>query len=132
MKKNLQLFLFSVIALSSNYQSIFAANNWLLGWLEDSVDAEGNKVTASERIRTWDIHLDDIPSVIDGMIDIFLWLAWTISVIFVIIGAYKMLFGSLTQDVTKWKSTIIMALTGFAISLLAWFIVKFIFNNFSG
>lgn len=37
-------------------------------------------------------------------------LAGTIAVIFVIIGAYKILFGSLQQDKTKGRDTIIAAL----------------------
>ena len=125
MKRKNQILSASTIVLISQFQAIFAANNWLLGGLWEGTEA-------TEKIRTWDIHLEDIAPIINSMINIFLSLAWTIAVIFVIIGAYKMLFWSLTQDVTKWRSTIIMALTGFAISLLAWFIVKFIFNNFSG
>ena len=99
-------------------------NNWLLLWV-------WTWETARERIRTWDLHTKDIPNIIKSLIDIFLWLAWTIAVIFVIIWAYKLLFGSLKSDHTKWRETIVMAITGFAISVLAWFIVKFVFNNFS-
>jgi len=121
MKKDLQLFMASLIVWFTQFQTIFAENTGLFGWSK-----------TVKQIREWDFHLEDIAPIINSMINIFLSLAWTVAVIFVIIGAYKMLFGSLTQDVTKWRSTIIMALTGFAISLLAWFIVKFIFNNFSG
>jgi hypothetical protein len=92
---------------------------WFLWWVKDE-----------KQIRDGDIHIDDIPNIIQYLIDILLWIAWTISVIFVIVWAYKLLFGSLQWDHTKWRSTIIMALTGFAISALAWFIVKFIFSNF--
>lgn len=58
-------------------------------------------------------------------------IAGTIAVIFVIIGAYKILFGSLQQDKTKGRDTIISALGGFALAGLAWFIVRFIIDNFS-
>jgi type IV secretory pathway VirB2 component (pilin) len=58
-------------------------------------------------------------------------IAGTVAIIFIIIWAYKILFGSLEQDKTKWKDTIIMALSGFAIASLAWFIIKFIIDNFS-
>ncbi len=114
-----------ILSIISSYFIIITslityANEWLLEWI-------GSKT----RIRTWDIHLDDIPNVIKSLIDIFLWIAWTVSVIFVIVWAYKLLFGSLQWDHTKWRETIIMAITGFAISVLAWFVVKFIFNNFS-
>jgi type IV secretory pathway VirB2 component (pilin) len=58
-------------------------------------------------------------------------IAGTIAIIFIIIWAYKILFGSLEQDKTKWKDTIIMALSWFAIASLAWFIIKLIIDNFS-
>ncbi len=121
MKKSIQLYLASTITLITQVQEIFAENKGLLDWAKDH-----------EQIRKWEFHLEDIAPIINSMINTFLWIAWTVAVIFVIIGAYKLLFGSLKQDHTKWRETIIMALTGFAISLLAWFIVKFIFNNFSG
>ena len=122
MTKSIQLYLASTIVLLTQVQSIFAVENTgLIGW---------SKTT--KQIREWDFHLEDIAPIINSMINVFLSIAWTVAVIFVIIGAYKLLFGSLKQDHTKWRETIIMALTGFAISLLAWFIVKFIFNNFNG
>ncbi len=121
MKNRIQLFVAITLAWIIQIQTTSAENTGLIGASK-----------TQKQIREWDFHLEDIAPIINSMINVFLSLAWTISVIFVIIGAYKMLFGSLTQDVTKWRSTIIMALTGFAISLLAWFIVKFIFNNFSG
>lgn len=86
---------------------------------------------SEEKIRTWDIHTDDIPNIIVDAIDFFMSIAGTIAVIFVIIWAYKILFGSLEQDKTKWRDTILMALGGFAIASLAWFIVKFLLNNLS-
>jgi len=84
------------------------------------------------KLKKWDwITLWDIPNMIKNMIEFFIWIAWTIAVIFVIVWAYKILFGSLQQDKTKWKDTIIMALWGFVIATLAWFIVQFIFDNFT-
>ncbi len=82
-------------------------------------------------IRTWDIHTNDIPNIIKSAIDFFMSLAWTIAIIFIIIWAYKILFGSLEQDKTKWKDTIFMALWGFAIAALSWFIIKLIIDNLS-
>lgn len=81
------------------------------------------------KLRTWDVHLSDIPQMIRNAIDFLMWFAWTIAIIFVIIWAYKILFGSLEQDKTKWRDTIIMALSGFALAALAWFIVKVILDN---
>jgi len=82
-------------------------------------------------IRTGDIHTTDIPVIIKLAIDFFMSLAWTIAIIFVIVWAYKILFGSLEQDKTKWKDTIFMALGGFALAALSWFIIKLIIDNLS-
>jgi len=120
MIKKITLMISSFFFLYSTQINTYAAWKWLLEWTTWWVSS----------IRKWELDLDDIIWGIKWMIEIFLGLAWTISVIFVIIWAYKLLFGSLKSDHTKWRETIVMALTGFAISVLAWFIVKFVFDNF--
>lgn len=111
------------IANIQNTSSVFANENDLgLFW----TDACKTKTD----MRTWNIHVEDIPCMIQGAINFFLGIAGTIAVIFVIVWAYKILFGSLSQDTTKWKDTIIMALTGFAIATLSWFIIKILLDNF--
>lgn len=107
--------------------STFAAeeNAWWIFW------STGSTWLTKENVRRWDIHIDDIPMIIRSTIDLLLEISWTIAIIFIIIWAYKILFGSLTSEKTKWKDTIIMALTWFAIATLAWFIIKFIIDNFS-
>lgn len=120
MKKYIAL-LFVVLA---NTQTTFAAEDDLgLFWTE-------SKCATQKNFREWDIHIETIPCLIQGAINFFLGIAGTIAVIFVIIWAYKILFGSLSQDKTKWKDTIIMALTGFAIATLSWFIIKILLDNF--
>lgn len=83
-----------------------------------------------EKIRNGDIHLDTIPCVIRNWIDYFMGIAWTISVIFIIIWAYQMLFWSLQKDITKWRNTIIYSLAGFALAACSWLIIRFILDNF--
>ncbi|MDQ7008914.1 MAG: hypothetical protein Q9M94_01330 [Candidatus Gracilibacteria bacterium] len=118
--KKITLTLSSLYYLILSSSATFATGKGLLEGVGGSV----------ENIRTGNLHIDDIAGVIKGMIDIFLGLAGTISVIFVIIGAYYFLFGSIKGDISKGKDTITMALTGFAITVLSWFIVKLIFDNF--
>ena len=119
------ILLYFIVSITSINKIFADENTGLLKWI-----IEKDWVSWQERIRKWDIHLDDIPNVIHWMINIFIGIAWTVSVVFVIIGAYKILFGAFEGDHTKWRNTITMAITGFAISVLAWFIVKFIFSNF--
>ncbi len=56
-------------------------------------------------------------------------IAGTIAVLFIIIGAYKLLLGSTSQDSSKGKDTIFMAITGFVIASLAWLIIRTIIDN---
>ena len=86
---------------------------------------------SNEKLRKWEITLNDIPNAIRAMIDFFMWIAATIAVIFIIIWAYKILFWSLQQEKTKWRDTIIAALWGFALAALAWVIIRLIISNFS-
>ena len=83
------------------------------------------------KIRNWDIHVDDIPNIIKEAIDFFMSLAWTVAIVFIIIWWYKILFWSLEQDKTKWKDTIFMAIWGFILAALSWFIIKLIIDNLS-
>ena len=84
-----------------------------------------------KNLKSWDIWFSDIPNMITYAINFLMWIAATISVIFIIIWAYKTLFGSISQDKTKWRDTILMAIWGFIIASLAWFIIKLILDNFS-
>lgn len=81
------------------------------------------------KLRDWNVNLADIPNMIVYAINFLMLIAATISVIFIIIWAYKILFGSISQDKTKWRDTILMAIWGFIIASLAWFIIKLITDN---
>ena len=84
-----------------------------------------------DKLKKWNIWFEDIPNFITNAINFLMWLAATIAIIFIIIWAYKILFGSISQDKTKWRDTIIMAIWGFILASLAWFIVKLILDNFN-
>ena len=127
---NLKFLIAYFIITITSFNRVFAEENTgLLNWIIEK-EVDWKKMSGVERIRTWEIHLDDIPNVIHSLINTFIWIAWTVSVVFVIVWAYKVLFGSFENEHTKWRDTIVMAITGFAISVLAWFIVKFVFDNF--
>ncbi len=112
-------YFFYILWVLTSLQMTYAANDaWLL-W--DSL--------TTEQLRNWDIHTKDIPNVIKWAINFWMWIAWTIAVIFIILWAFKILFWSLEQDKTKWKDTIIMAIFWFAIASLAWFIIRLVIDN---
>lgn len=105
------------LAASIGTEQIFAAESSNILWISDS------------NLRNWDVDIADIPVAINSLIDFFMSIAGTIAVIFVIIWAYKILFGSIQQDKTKGRDTIIMALSWFALAALAWVIIKAILAN---
>lgn len=100
----------------------FASDAWILS-------ADGTK--KAEDIRKWDITINDIPNMIVWATNFLIWIAWTIAVIFIIVWAYKYLFGSLEGNSDKGKDTIYMALVWFAIAACSYLIIKFIFDNFA-
>lgn len=113
--------IFVILTIIINFQSrVFAAPSTWIFW---------SCVTDYQVIRKWDLTIDTIPCVISELIDVMMWIAWTISVIFIIIWAYQMLFGSLSKDNAKWKQTIIFAITWFVLASFSWLIIKFILDN---
>lgn len=106
--------LFFILKLNS-----FAADWWIL-WAKSSSD-----------LREWNITVNDIPNMVVYATNFLIWIAWTIAVIFIIVWAYKYLFGSLEGNSDKGKDTIYMALVWFAIAACSYLIIKFIFDNFA-
>ncbi|MCH2188457.1 pilin [Candidatus Gracilibacteria bacterium] len=102
---------------------VFAEEGGIFGEFTDN---------ANEKLKKGEISTDDIPNMFLGAINFLMGIAGTVAIIFVIIGAYQILFGSLQQDKTKGKETIIMALGGFALAALSWFIVRAVLDNLSG
>lgn len=69
---------YSLVAFLSSSYVTFAADNYT--GISDG------------RLREGKVHLTDIPGMIQSMINFFMGIAGTISVIFIVIGAYKILF----------------------------------------
>ena len=117
---------FSLIGFLLSLEISFA-DAWILWDFKKWTDYKG---TTEQAIRRWDIHTDDIPNIMRGMIDFLMQIAGTIAIIFIIVWAYHFLTGTASMDKTKWIKTIKMALWGFALSALSWFIIKLIIDNF--
>jgi hypothetical protein len=110
---------FYIITYCFAIQSSFAEEAWIFG----------TSITWEE-LRTWDIHADDIPGMIMAVISFWIWIAWTIAIIFIIYWAYQILFSEVTWwDKSKWKGTISSAIIWFTLALLSWFIVQFVMEN---
>jgi hypothetical protein len=111
---------YTIIALFTSFQVALAGSN---AWIFETSGVTG------DNLKQWNIHIGDIPNMIRWVIDFLLWVAGTISIIFVIVWAYQILFWSLSGDKSKWKNTIVAALIWFALASLAWFIIRFVIDN---
>ena len=81
-------------------------------------------------MSSWDVTFYDIPNMISHAIEVFMWLAWTVSIIFIIFGSYQIMYGSTSWDKSKWRNTVIAAIWGFILAALWYVIVNFIIDNF--
>lgn len=111
--------------LLSFYNNIFAIDAWIL-W-----GAWTSSWELQEKIRQWNIHIDDIPWILRYAIDYLMWFAWTVAVIFIILWAYKIALWWISNHKTEWKDMIILALSGFALASLSWVILKIVIDNFA-
>ena len=78
-----------------------------------------------QAIRTGDIHLRHIPCFIKYFAQTLIGIAGTLAVIFVMIGGYRYVLGSDEQK-DEAKRTILYALIGLAVSLMAWILVDIV------
>lgn len=76
----------------------------------------------ADKIKTGNIHSWHIPCFVKYFTQVLIGVAGSLSVIFIMIGGYRMMLGT-EDNKTKGKSTIIYALIGLAVSLMAWIIV---------
>lgn len=66
----------------------------------------------------------ELPCYVQYLSEVALYFAGGICVLFIIIGGYKYMIGSLSDDKEGGKKTLQYALTGFTVTLLAWTIVN--------
>lgn len=88
-------------------------------------------VGSVEKIRRLDIHLEEIPAVILGMIEFIMEFIVAFTIVVLIIGAYQMIFGTVADERSRGKTTIYLALSGFVLASLSWVILKIVADNFS-
>lgn len=116
MKKN---FFYSLLAFFLiNNKALAVWDGWFL-WVSET------------KIKNWDFTLSDIPNIISNATWFFMWLAWTVAVLVIIVWAYKYLFWSLQGKPDIWRETIAAAVFGFILAASAYIIIKFIIDNFS-
>ena len=83
-------------------------------------------------LRTGRFALWMLPYLALLLIQFFSILAGVLSVLFVVIGGYNFIIGSLSEDKEKGKKTVMYALIGFVVSMLAYTIVNLVQIAVSG
>ena len=77
-------------------------------------------------VKTGNIELWMIPHFIMYMVETVLGLAGLVAVLFMVIGGYQYAIGGMTEERDKGKKTIMYALGGMVVAMLAWAIVNLI------
>ncbi len=92
----------------------------------ENLGGEGDAcIGLADMIRSGDIHLRNLPCFIKYFSQVFIGVAGSLSVLFVMIGGYTYVLGK-DESKDKAKKTITYALIGLAVSLLAWIIVDIV------
>ncbi len=114
----------SAVAVTSAWSSVFAKDD-----ITDCGILAGVGADCKNKLRNGNVSFDDIPAIIQTATSILLGLTGTISMLMVILGGFKYALGSVEGDKTKGKEAVIYGIAGFAVSALAWFIVKLVLDN---
>mgnify|MGYP003420489174 CR=1 FL=1 len=126
MKKIKYLMFFTLTLI---YNSTFA-DGWIFTWISWVTWSWASQADVA-KLRNWNFTIDDVPKVIMIVTQYLMWIAWTISVIFIILWAYQMMVWSLNWEKAKWKNTVGLAASWFVLSALSLVILKTIIDNFA-
>ena len=88
--------------------------------------ATGPCVNLALRFTTGDFEVSDVPCYAVYLVEFFIWLVASIAVLFVVIGGYQYIFSGTSDDKETGKHTITYALSGLAITVLAWTVVNWV------
>lgn len=95
-------------------------------YFTDDLDRQEQYDVIACSLKSGEFHLFMAPYMIRYFVEVIIQLAGLVCVLFIIIGAYQYLLGSVTENKQKGKDTIKNALIGLVITLLSWIIVNVI------
>jgi len=78
----------------------------------------------AEKFRSGNFELYDFGTYVQYLIETLIYFAGGIAVLFIVIGGYKYMIGGVSDDKEAGKKTIMYALAGFVITIIAWSIVN--------
>lgn len=83
----------------------------------------------NSKLRTGDIHFDDIPKAIISVTNFLLGLSATIAVVAIIYGAFRIVLGSVPGDKDSGKKIVMGAITGFVVAVSGWLVINTLISN---
>ncbi|MBI5755212.1 hypothetical protein HZA41_03275, partial [Candidatus Peregrinibacteria bacterium] len=86
---------------------------------------EANKVLGCA-IKTGRVRMFMIPYFIVYLIDVFVKLAATLCVLFIVIGGFQYAIGGISDEKEKAKKTILNAILGLVVTSMAWIVINVI------
>lgn len=95
---------------------------------DDAGVFNGSSVT-STKLKNGDISFSDIPGMIKVVTEFLLGFSASIAMIMLIVGALQYSLASIDQNKKKAMDTIQMSITGFVVSVSAWFIIRTVIGN---
>ncbi len=105
---------------------VFAQSNTSLIPKTDPAGCTGlvNKITSPNSASQFELY--DIPCYATYLIEVLVYFAGGIAILFVVIGGYQYMLGGVTEDKEAGKKTLLYAIGGFALVVLAWTIVNIV------
>ncbi len=91
----------------------------------NEINSEG-EIDFASKFRMGKFELYDLGTYARYLIETLIVFAGGIAILFIVIGGYKYMVGSISDDKEAGKKTIGYALAGFAIAVLAWTIINFV------
>ncbi|MFH1546076.1 MAG: pilin [Patescibacteria group bacterium] len=118
------LSVFTQPVFSADAETITNPKTTIIPQLGDIKSKEG--VDFADKFRMGQFELYDLGTYARYLIETLIIFAGGIAVLFIIIGGYKYMIGSISDDKEAGKKTIGYALAGFAVAVLAWTIINFV------
>ncbi len=113
----------AIVGFFSLFQTAFAAGD---------VDRGLRTIRSPFSTSGWLTGAQDVPELIEGIIKLMLFIGGAVAVLFVIIGGYQyMTSGGNSEQAEKGKTTVVNAIIGIVLIVLAWVIINVVVGTIS-
>lgn len=118
------IFLLSIFSCAQ--LALAASPTTLIPKKDDALAPDHPRNELADSFQSGRFEIWQIGDYVIYLIELLIFFAGGISVLFIVVGGYEYMIGGVTEDKEAGKKTIGYAITGFVVSLLAWTIVEFV------